>query len=187
MWQNVYTKADVDGIVSNIDVLDTKQTQALAQLINSGGKNRLNHSAVSQTRNGVTFTVNADGTVTANGTATANAYITIKSIASNDEIFDGTYILSGCPAGGVYQQNYALYSALGNYTKYDLGDGVILTPSGLTGNISFIIMIYSGYTADNLVFKPMICKNAYWEMSHEYEPYCPTLYELYQLVKSYHP
>jgi hypothetical protein len=43
-------------------------------------------------------------------------------------------------------------------------------------------MIYAGYTADNVVFKPMICKAADYLVSPEYVPYCPTMPELYQMI-----
>lgn len=181
IFQNVYTKAEIDSIIDEIDTLDTKQTQALVHIIDTGSKNRLNQTAVSRVHNGVTFTVNQDGTVTATGTATANAYIQIAAIPPDGGLFDGTFRLSGCPEGGS-QTTYALYAAAGNYARYDYGNSISLIPTTLTSNIYVIAMVYSGATVDNLVFKPMICSAAYWDITRAYVPYCPTLPELYKIV-----
>ena len=152
-------------------------------MINSGAKNRLQVTAESKTHNSVTFTVDTDGTVTASGTATGgNAYIVLATVPSTSDLFDGTYVLSGCPAGGARDSTYALYAALSSYSKYDLGDGVELTQPQVSGNISIVAIVYSGYTADNLIFHPMISIAAERSISPDYEPYCPTLPELYQMI-----
>ena len=177
---------DVKINVTNLQSQQSKDTAALINLINSGAKNRLKINASNRTHNGITFTVNSDGTVTANGTATANAYIQVASIPADSELFDGSYRLCGCPTGGS-RQSYAQYAALSSYARYDYGESVSLIPTGLTGNVGIIIMIYSGYTANNVVFKPMVCKEADYLVSPEYAQYCPTLPELYALIKSYHP
>lgn len=193
VWQNVYTKTEIDSEIARIDsdIIGvegdmSKLHSALNEMLNSSGKNKLQISEQTRTHNGVTFVVNSDGTVTANGTASGNAYIQIAGIPAQGGLFDGKHMLSGCPEGGS-RQSYAMYAALSNYARYDYGSGVSLISTELTGNIGLVIMIYSGYTADNVVFKPMICTFADWDISTDYAPYCPTLYELYQLVKSYHP
>ena len=61
-------------------------------------KNLLKRTDTSETKDGVTFTVNEDGSVTANGTATdgiVSYYIRVKITVP-----DGEYIMSGCPADG---------------------------------------------------------------------------------------
>lgn len=159
-----------------------KTDEAVIQQINSGAKNRLKLTASSRTHNGITFTVGDDGTVTASGTATANAYIQVASIPADGELFDGSYRLCGCPEGGS-RQSYAQYAALSSYARYDYGESVSLIPTeGLTGGVGIIIMIYSGYTADNVIFKPMVCKAVDYLMSPEHAPYCPTMPELYQMI-----
>ena len=192
-FENVYTKSEVDSIVSdiNLDIIDaendiSKIHNAVNELLLNGGKNKLQITATDRVHNGITFTVNADGTVTANGTATANAYIQIAAVPAQGGLFDGAHMLSGSPPGGS-RQSYAMYAELSDYARYDYGSGVSLIPTELTGSINIIIMIYSGYTADNVIFKPMISTFADWNISTEFAPYCPTLAELYALVKSYHP
>ena len=44
------------------------------------GKNKLHIDATTTTQNGVTFTVNTDGTVTVNGTATADTVFTLATV-----------------------------------------------------------------------------------------------------------
>lgn len=191
---DVYSEDEVDALltpihtdVSNLKTQQTKNTNVLINLMSVSGKNHLRVTASDRTYNGITFTVNADGTVTANGTATANAYIQVAAIPADSSLFDGSYRLCGCPAGGS-RQSYAQYAALSSYARYDYGESVSLIPTeGLTGNVGVIIMIYSGYTADNVIFKPMVCKAVDYLVSPEFAPYCPTLPELYALVKSYHP
>lgn len=172
----------LENAVSQLDTACDTMREAEVRQIDNGAKNRLRVSASSRTHNGITFTVGDDGTVTASGTATANAYIIIASIPSNDEIFNGTYVLSGCPAGGIRDQTYAVYAALGSYTRWDFGDGVSLTPTELTGNISIVIIVYAGNTVENLTFRPMICSSADRAISHDYVPYCPNMHELYQMI-----
>ena len=175
------TKAAASDLTAEVTARENLQA-AVTSMINSGAKNRLQITAASRTVNGITFTVNADGTVTASGTATANAYIQVASIPADGELFDGSYRLCGCPEGGS-RQSYAQYAALSSYARYDYGESVSLIPTeGLTGGINIIIMVYSGYTADNVVFKPMVCKSVDYLVSPEFAPYCPTLPELYQMI-----
>ena len=155
---------------------------AVARLVNESGKNRVKPTATSQTVNGIEWTVNDDGTITASGEATDNSYITVQVLPA-DSVFDGSYFLSGCPEGGS-GTTHALYVARGSYTKYDYGEGVTLSKStdGLNKNLTAIV--YSGQTVDSLTFRPMICKAAYMQATPEYEPYCPTLQELYAMVQA---
>lgn len=182
---DVYTKTEIDDIITRVDTLDTKQTLALVHLINENGKNRVKPTVTTQTVNGITWTVNTDGTISANGMATADSYITVQALPA-DSVFDGNFFLCGCPSGGG-ASTYALYVARGSYTKYDYGDGVVLSSSTDDLNKNLIAIVYSGQTVTDLVFKPMICKKVYWDITHKYMPYCPTLPEIYALIKSYHP
>lgn len=116
----------------------------------TAGKNLLQNTASSGTSNGITFTVNSDGSVTVNGTATANAYLVIGAVElqANQE-----YILNGCPSGGG-RNTYRLYwqGVTGNY---DEGEGASYTPT-VSGSINIRMVIYEGATVDNLTFYPMV-------------------------------
>lgn len=180
IFQNVYTKAEIDSVIERIDALDTKQTLALVHLINENGKNRVLPTMSSQTVNGITWTLNADGTISASGTATSNSFVTVQVLLA-DSVFDGNYFLSGCPEGGS-SSTFALYVARGSYTKYDFGSGVVLSSSTDGLNKNLIAIVYAGQTVTDLTFKPMICKKVYWDITTKYMPYCPTLPELYKIV-----
>ena len=110
-----------------------------------------------QTINGVTFTVNSDGSITANGTATSKAYFEITLI-STFYIPKGNYILSGCPSGGS-STTYSLVAVNGSgisYTKFrqDIGNGITLSSSGEYWIIRCQIM--PGATVENIIFKPQL-------------------------------
>ena len=47
---------------------------------------------------------------------------------------------------------------------------------------------YASSAGDTVTFTNcMICKESDWQISQTYVPYCPTLPEIYALIKSYHP
>ena len=110
-------------------------------------KNLLKVVARSSTSNGVTFTVNDDGTITVNGTATAGAWLNVSGPLV---LPAGNYILSGCPSGGAYSTTYVLSSN----PAADYGNTKAFTLTEET-EIVVNIGVYAGYTANNLVFKPM--------------------------------
>lgn len=122
-------------------------------------KNLLQNTATSQTINGVTFTVNNDGSVTCNGAAKGNANF---FIASNMEFLYGQeLILSGCLGGtdSTYRiVGYRLHNDTAQGTVYvtDIEERFIF--ENTHGNAGVRIQILSGYTCDNLTFYPMIRK-----------------------------
>ena len=138
------------------------------------GKNLIPYpysDGTSKTSNGITFTVNSDGSVTANGTATGESIFTLRqggaSLKSTNNIkvhTDKNLVLSGCPSGGS-PNNYMIQVSLTNGTNIwasawgDRGEGKSFSfiPSVGYYNISIIrIVIASGVTANNLTFRPML-------------------------------
>lgn len=163
-------------IINNeIDNLETSFTESVDDLIEEN-KNNLNtcrdsvnllqNTASTQTINGVTFTINNDGTVLANGTATANAILILNSFAFESGI---NYTLSGCPSGGS-SSTYRLdaYGTSGDASglSIDSGNGVSINTGNGSRNIR--IVIFSGTTVNNLLFKPMIEKGT---TASDYEEY----------------
>ena len=138
------------------------------------GKNLLKNTATTQTVNGITFTVNSDGTVKANGTATATAILTLVSSNSNPELRDallGNQItISGCPSGGsntTYDLRIFQYADANTYLlEYGSGKTATFTNSELPFNIA--ILIRSGVKVNNLVFHPQIELGS---TATAYEPY----------------
>lgn len=139
-----------------------------------GSKNLLPNKATTQTINGVTFTINSDGSVTANGTATSNAEI---DIATNVPL-NGDYILSDDFAG-ISGQYWAFANVDNGERQY------ILTSKEMPITISnkldyFRVKVFSGVTADNITFKPMI--RLATDSDSTYQPYAMTNKELTKQV-----
>ena len=117
--------------------------------------NLLYKKATSQTLNGVTFTVNEDGSVTANGKSNGNSTLVITNV------FVGTgnkVILSGCPSGGGDSKYAIALAEVGTTTRVasDYGNEVEYVANKDYYDIR--IIVWSGLTANNLTFKPMIRK-----------------------------
>lgn len=147
-----------------------------------GAKNLLRNTATSQTINGVTFTVNADGSVTANGTATAtiNAFWLYQgdfNLEPNKE-----YILSGCPSGGssiTYLLTISTWKSGGTYAN-DTGNGVTINGSDYqykqSPSLRSGIYIVNGTTVNNITFYPMLRLAS--DPDDTYQPYAMTNREL---------
>lgn len=111
------------------------------------------------TTSGVTFTNNGDGTITVNGTATANAIFAPIDLSNPTPIVSGhKFLFISCPSGGSLNTYYSdLKNVPGDESFYDVGEGVIMvTTSTTTTGLRFNIRVISGYTANNLVFKPQL-------------------------------
>lgn len=167
-----------------------KQDAALVQLIDTGAKNVANWNASTETITDVTFTVNADQTVT---TTASGAVAARRQKALNltipASLPAGAYVLSGCPAGGVSGTvtYYCLYiwdlTASTRVSQNDTGNGVEFewTPDP-THNYNISIDIRSGANPDGLVFKPMICAKAAYDISPKFVQYAPSNRELYDMI-----
>ena len=129
-------------------------------------KNLLQNIATSQTINGVTFTVNSDGSIVCNGQASPSTAVLIYS---NFLVPSGTYILTGCPNGGSERETYKMLLFInGAWFANDMGSGANFTLTK-TSTASARIDIYNGYTCDNLTFYPMLRLASIKD--NTYEPY----------------
>lgn len=134
----------------------------------------------SDTINGVTFTVGSDGTVTANGTATANAEFFVAQ-GRHINFPAGTYTLSGLPSGASSTTFvYNSYAGSGNSSSSDLFDFRAFSDRTVTveseiKTFTLAIRIIGGYTANNLVFKPMFELGS---TATDYEPYAGDTYSI---------
>ena len=109
-----------------------------------------------KTANGVTFTVNSDGSVTVNGTATARTVFFIVNINKFLRLSQGvSYRLSGCPAGGGDNTfSLTVQDITYSQTFNDVGNGESVV-TRFTDYYAFIT-IFADYTANNLIFRPML-------------------------------
>lgn len=118
--------------------------------------------------NGITYTVNSDGSIFVNGTATANSsFVLVSNISPTRLNKSKKYVLSGCPAGGGFE-SYRIFIQNTTYQQgySDVGNGVPFTAE-YTDYYIFII-IWEGFTVNNLVFKPML---QFGTIATAYEPY----------------
>lgn len=124
------------------------------------------------TRNGITFTDNGDGTITANGTATADTNFRLQDTVIYPDnynpfvnLINQRVIITGSPDGSS-KDTYGIQ----NIYAGSVGDG------GLTitnrNYYRYAILIKSGITVENLVFKPQIELGT---TSTAYTPYVPDL------------
>ncbi len=128
--------------------------------------------------NGVTFTINSDGTVTANGTATSNATFVLRgwtkadgSLPINPRI---TYRLTGSPDGAststyfmacrIYTDAQTPGSTTGT-VKRDTGEGVTWTGASY---VSVYAAVINGQTVNDLVFSPMLTYDGVDDTYDEY-------------------
>lgn len=187
----------IDELKDNDDMQDrglaelyaenTNQQLEIDYAINTGVKNLLKITASSQTIKGVTFTVNDDQTVTVNGTndGTGASIFVIFPNAQAITIPDGNYILSGCPTGGggdvasaPFDLRWYMYSP--GKSAYDSGNGASIEKSGNGTGSNIAIVVKTGRTANNLVFRPML--RTVEITDDTFEPYAPTNRELYEMI-----
>lgn len=195
-FKDVYTKsqvnsliADVDSTIVALDAVVRLLNAAEPALINTGAKNLLNVFAVTtpQVINGITWTINSDGTVSASGTASANSFLYLMPNNSNIAYGDET-VISGCPAGGSASTYEIQVAMVGGTTYHDYGGGETI-PDDYVYRY-FVCAVRSGQSipaGSPLVFRPMICRKSFADITSEFVPYAPTNAELYQMIRSYHP
>ena len=117
------------------------------------------------TLNGVTFTVNNDGTITADGTAIENAIFVFHNF--DFSLSAGTYTVSGLENGGA--KTYCLQISRDDYTEsWNLYNGNIQINLENTSSMLLQFVIYKGTTVNNVVLKPML---NYGSSALSYEPY----------------
>lgn len=177
----VYT--EIDSINSDLSNVDTVISE-------NGAKNLLPNKGTTQTLNGVTFTVNNDGTINANGTATQEFdfyFVTRSTGTDKTSVPKGSYKLTGCPSGA---SNYSLklthiVNNVGEIIGYDTGNG--LTFSLLTEGdaLGCAIHLGNGAVLSNVTFKPMITLASQPNSDYaHYVPYAKTNRELTEDVEN---
>lgn len=148
-----------------------RQEVEIGAVANAGAKNLLKIIATSQTKNGVTFTINSDGGVSLSGTATSSTTFSL-----NDRIGlpNEQYILSG-----IVPQNVYLTARSTSGTNY------VVTHNNseirIDGAVNYsYINVSSGVTLSNVVIKPMIRRAEITDDT--FVPYAPTNRELYEMI-----
>lgn len=160
----LYGKSSQDGVPTPENPVEIKSV--VNPTVKIVGKNLLNPTLQTTTRNGVTCTANGDGTYTLNGTAT-----TITTFDIAQDVSCSSFRLVGCPVGGVHDASYELQARTNNLIYgYDTGDGKNIKADE---NFFIRIRINAGTTCNNLIFKPMIVDaEKYPDATYDdFEPY----------------
>ena len=135
------------------------------------GKNLLNPTLQTTTQNGVTCTNNGDGTYTVNGTATGIAtFIVYYNFA---DVYGSASSLKmvGCPSGGSAQKYFLRsYRKGGNPEILDEYGSGISIGSFKESESNIAIIVKSGATVNNLIFKPMLTTDTTATYA-DFEPY----------------
>lgn len=186
-------KADQTALAAETaarETADAAHDTLLADLIDGGAKNllQMTHAAGSVTRYGVTCTWDPDaGTMTLTGTHVQGTDAAIfefysGSAADQRELPAGKYHLSGVPSGGSTATYRASLSGITG--GVDTGSGADFTlTEPLYAAYRILITGDCDFTG-GMVFKPMICAKAAWDISNKFVPYCPTNAELYAMIKN---
>lgn len=144
-----------------------------------GAVNMLPNTATTQTINGVTFTVNSDGTVTANGTATANAVLKISDRFTLADYIGRKYVdaKKNKASSSTYSLIITYRDGSGAYVNetYVPTEGFILSTISNATLVEFGVFVKSGQSVSNLTFKPMITVASY---NGDYVPYAKNNREL---------
>lgn len=165
-----FEKLDISALPSMINnnnvayntrlMLDTIKGRSVkwTQLINP------EHFGISQTINGMAFTINKNnGTITCNGTTTAAT--TLLVVAKTSKIFQATpndiIYLKGCPSGGSASTYYLAFYGT---TYNDFGSGVYdklsnrrkNTTDTINTTFAVAVEIASGVTMTNKIFRPQL-------------------------------
>lgn len=149
----------------------------------NGVKNLLEVTATTTTVNGITFTVNTDGTITANGTATGTNGASLR--VGQYPKGNGDVIINGVTGGSVDTTYwFSLSVSGGNAFSGRLGswaDGDrAVNYDDDSRTIYLYVGIKTGQTVNNLVFKPML-RPACIE-DDTFHPYAPSNRELYEMI-----
>ncbi|MBQ0113228.1 MAG: hypothetical protein KBT03_08885 [Bacteroidales bacterium] len=161
--EEINTKANIDDITS------------------SQGRNLIPYPYLrpnNYSHNGITYTVNNDGSITCNGTATGTAQFNLALRGLTDGgLFlkkNTKYSLSGCPNGGGVSR-FRLQVTINtsedgseSVSYQDYGSGVTFDTEDFidTQTISVAILFTTGQVANNLTFYPMLEEGL---ISHSYE------------------
>lgn len=120
------------------------------------GKNLLKNKATTATVNGVTFTVNDDGTINVDGTASARADFYIYGASSTYEslnIPSGDYIVSGGQTGASGVEAYIIKNG-GGTESFSYSDKNITIDA--TKGYRMLFRVTNGTTVNNVTVMPMI-------------------------------
>ena len=158
--------AGQSGVITELEGKVADNTSAIEAIVDvNAGYNLLPCSAISQTIEGVTWTVYSNGIVTASGTSTANGSILTYHRFTSECVLNGKeVILKGCPVGGgASSYSIAGFRVAGSSSYLDnreeYGEGVRFTWNNDSSQVvpEIQLAIAPNYAIQGtLTFKPML-------------------------------
>lgn len=173
MFANVYTKSEVDSITSAINSDVTTNHAAIAGILNTGSKNKMPTASGQSTP--PTRWVNVP-VVLPPGTYR----VSFGTLASTDT--DDT-VCQACFLSGSTQ--------VSNWLSFQRGENIVSGVCTITADTTTFRLYpagsYAASEGDTVSFTDcMICTDADYQVSPDFVEYCPTLAELYAMVRGYH-
>ena len=147
----------------------------------TGGKNVLPITISSQTRNGITLTVNDDKSITVSTAAGGATESTAFTISEDYSLEAGTYIYSGVPATGSSTSTYYLDMRTDSGSQFFIDSSRPareITTVGQSGNDARLVVESGVIITTPIVLKPMIRLASITDPT--YQPYAKTNVELTQ-------
>ena len=155
--------------------------------IKSTGKNLIPfpYETKSMTVNGLTFTVNNDGTILVNGTATAQTEVTLANNVENLLVDGQTYYFKDIKGADEGLSNGASYFTKLTYVKNGVSTQIVdgsftYDKATFESNIHIRIRIANGFTLNNLLFEPMLNEG---KTALPREPYIEKTYQLPKTIE----
>ena len=191
VFPDMYSKTETDALLSaKADKTD------IVNLINQGQKNKLNLTGSDVTGYGIACTfdyingiIHLDG-INTDKKCTGSFNIQVADSRTLGLVSGETYNFS---CGGYTTSNetiglYVYTSGATPVSQFDCYQNKIEDWNSAWEQASgFRLFIRQGTVVDNVTLSPMICTQKDYSISPNFEPYTPTLHELYALIKSYHP
>lgn len=194
--KKIKTLKDYDDTEIKAEIVETEEQTALNRsTLGYQRKNLLRNNCSDKTRNGVTATVNDDGSITLNGTNTATGTTgnndimywnmqtgvvgnTIAGQYANNKKWlpNGKYILSGLTAGVYLQMVFSEDNETENrYSGSASGKETLFEVTDADRYVWTRLRITLGASFDNVTVYPMICPAEVTD--NTYEPYKPSVEE----------
>lgn len=143
-----------------------------------GGNNLFLNNAVTETKSGITFTVNANKSITVNGTNSTSGSAVFYT-GYNESLPAGSYTLSGTSSRtGSAEIEIKIKRVRGTFEWFSINSSLhTRTLNIATGDIidSFYVAVRAGQTADNVTVYPMLNVGS---TALPYEPYNGSITQL---------
>lgn len=185
-WENVYTKDQMDTF------LEAKANKtSVVPLVNQAQKNLMKLSGSNVTGYGIRCTFDYEA-----GTITLDGINADKKCTGSFNIQAADSRALGLVAGETYHFSCDGYETsndtLGIYvytsgatplSQFDCFQNTVAEWNPAWEQASgFRLFIRQGTVVDNVVLKPMICTKENYDLTSQFEPYTPTLHELYSMI-----